>query len=192
MPVQRNIPYDSGVFSITITCTKWLPLLELVNGYDMIYSWFDLLCTQQHHILGYVIMPNHFHVMIAFHQTDQHINTIVGNGKRFMAYEIVKRLQEASHFELLKEIQNDVTPARKLKNKKHNVWEQSFDWKYCVTRRFIWQKLQYYHQNPCRGKWRLASSPVTYKHSSACYYATGQHSAYAVTNFNELNDIAFR
>ena len=35
-------------------------------------------------------MPNHLHALIAFRNTGQSINTIVGNGKRFMAYEIIR------------------------------------------------------------------------------------------------------
>lgn len=38
-------------------------------------------------IIGYVIMPNHIHVLIDFIKTHQTINTIIGNGKRFMAYD---------------------------------------------------------------------------------------------------------
>ena len=191
MPVQKNIPFDCGVFSITITCAKWLPLIEITDGYDLVYDWFSLLEGRKHHILGYVIMPNHLHAMIAFHQTDQSINTIVGNGKRFIAYEVIKRLKQKEMHKVLDELRKDVEAVRKLKNKQHDVWELSFDWKYCTTMSFIWQKLQYYHQNPCRAKWRLAANPVGYKHSSASYYATGKHSAYSVTNFNELNDINF-
>ena len=39
-------------------------------------------------------MPNHLHALIDFGNSRKNINTIVSNGKRFMAYEIVKRLQE--------------------------------------------------------------------------------------------------
>ncbi len=39
-------------------------------------------------------MPNHLHVMIDFGVSEKIFNTIISNGKRFMAYEIVKRLQE--------------------------------------------------------------------------------------------------
>lgn len=35
-------------------------------------------------------MPNHIHALISFAETGQRINTIIGNGKRFMAYEIIK------------------------------------------------------------------------------------------------------
>ena len=34
-------------------------------------------------------MPNHIHALISFVNAKQIINTIIGNGKRFMAYEIL-------------------------------------------------------------------------------------------------------
>jgi REP element-mobilizing transposase RayT len=144
-----------------------LPLIEKINGYDIIYHWFDHLKAKGHYIVGYVIMPNHVHVMIAFRQTDQSINTIVGNGKRFMAYTIVERLRQMGDIETLSLLSNEVEPERRGRKKLHAVWELSFDWKKCNTEEFIWQKLHYYHINPCKGKWELSSSPVEYIHSSA-------------------------
>ena len=41
-------------------------------------------------------MPNHLHALIVFRDMSKSINTIIGNGKRFMAYEIIKRLKERS------------------------------------------------------------------------------------------------
>jgi hypothetical protein len=41
------------------------------------------------------------HALIAFRRNDQSINTIIGNGKRFMAYEIVKRLHDRKQNEIL-------------------------------------------------------------------------------------------
>src|SRR3990170_6009330 len=101
MPVKRKITEPDGVFFITIICHQWLPLIEMTNGYDIVYNWFDHLKGKGHYINGYVIMSNHLHVLIAFRNTGQSINTIVGNGKRFMAYEIIKRLEENGETKLL-------------------------------------------------------------------------------------------
>ena len=70
----------------------WLPLFETTISYDTVYKWFDH--PDGHYMIGYVIMPNHLHALIDFGNSRKNINTIVSNGKRFMAYEIVKRLQE--------------------------------------------------------------------------------------------------
>src|SRR5665647_1318298 len=93
MGVRKQITENDGVYFITFTCYKWMRLIEKVNGYNMVYNKFDYLQKQGHFIIGYVIMPNHLHVLIAFKNTGKTINSKVGNMKRFMAYEIVKRLQ---------------------------------------------------------------------------------------------------
>lgn len=38
-------------------------------------------------------MPNHVHCILHFPSEDFDLNKIVSNGKRFMAYEMIKRLQ---------------------------------------------------------------------------------------------------
>jgi putative transposase len=48
MPVKRTIPHNSGMFSITFTCYQWLSLIDKVNGYDIIYNWFDHLKSEGH------------------------------------------------------------------------------------------------------------------------------------------------
>ena len=160
MPVKQTIPYNYGIYSITFTCYNWLQLIDIVNGYDIVYRWFDHLKQQGHYITGYVIMPNHVHVIIGFKKTYQDINTIIGNGKRFMAYVIINRLKEQGETGLLDKLTNGVEASRKANNKKHEVWELSFDWKQCLTLDFIIQKLDYFHRNPCKGKWELCVNAV--------------------------------
>ena len=84
MPVRRTIHEPQGIYFITITCARRLKLFQLTNSYDLVYNWFNYLITQGHHIVGYTIMPNHVHALIAFKNTGKNINTIVGNGKRFI------------------------------------------------------------------------------------------------------------
>ena len=64
-----------------------------INSYDLIYNWFNHLKSKGNYITGYVIMPNQVHALIGFRNTGQSINTVVGNGKRFITYEIIKRLK---------------------------------------------------------------------------------------------------
>ena len=85
MPLQHTIAYNSGIFFITFICHQWLPLTHKTNRHDIVYNWFDHLKAQGHYINGYVIMPKHVLAFINFVNTGQNVNTIVGNGKRFMA-----------------------------------------------------------------------------------------------------------
>jgi REP element-mobilizing transposase RayT len=189
MPVKRKITNPDGVYFITFTSYQWLHLIEITNSYDLIYNWFDHLKSKGHYIAGYVIMPNHVHSLIAFRNTGKSINTIVGNGKRFMAYEIVKRLEARQDMQTIELLQSAVETTDRKRNKKHEVWEDSFDRKECISNEFIEQKLDYMHENPCRGKWKLAEDPASYPHSSALFYLTGEQGLYEVFNYLALGDI---
>ena len=191
MPVKIKIAEPQGTYFITFTCCNWLPLIQLANAYDSVYKWFDFLVKNGHYIIGYVIMPNHVHVLISFKNTDQSINTIVGNGKRFMAYEIVKRLKVNGEVKLLTNLELAVSDKDKLRKKRHEVWKNSFDWKECNSNEFIEQKLNYIHLNPCQRKWNLSNTPEDYKPSSAKFYICGMQGNYPITNYLELADIEF-
>ena len=187
MSVRKKIDQSDGIFFITITCARWLQLYKITNGYHAVYKWFDYLKENGHHIVCYVIMPSHVHVLIAFTSTNTSINTIVSNGKRFMAYELVKLLQCQNQNDILIQLSDWVNATQKLQHKKHEVFEPSFDCKECYTRKFVEQKINYIHLNPCKEK--LAKIPEDYTHSSAQYYYTGMQGVYPVITYMELQDI---
>ena len=68
-------------------------------------------------------MPNHVHVLISFIQPAQSINTIIGNGKRFMAYEMIKRLEDMNESAIVQQLAANVETSRKANNKMQEVWE---------------------------------------------------------------------
>jgi len=189
MPVKKQMPFNFGIYSITYTCYNWLSLIDITNGYDRIYKSFDFLKELGHFINGYVIMPNHVHALMAFYNQNKNLNKLIGDGKRFIAYEIVNRLTASKNEKILFQLSNAVTFSDSQKGKLHEVWEDSFDWKFCDSWEMIEQKLEYIHNNPCKGKWQLAASPVEYIHSSAKFYQTGEQGIYPVTNYMELEDI---
>ena len=106
-----------------------------------------------------------------------------------MAYEMVKRLQQANEIITLEKLGSNVEAARKKNHKKHRVWELSFDWKACISIEFANQKLEYMHKNPCKGKWNLSAGMVDYKHSSAMFYTDGVQGVYPVTHIMEMQDL---
>lgn len=187
MPVRKTIPEKDGVYFITFTCARWLPLFNLTNSYNIVYNWFNVLKKAGHYIIGYTIMPNHVHTIIAFHNTGKTINSIVGNGKRFMAYSLVMALESQHQIQILHQLKDWVNKTQKLDNKQHEIFEPSFDWKECRTEKFIVQKLNYIHNNPCVAG--LCTIPEEYEHSSARFYITGEQGTYTITSFMELRDI---
>jgi REP element-mobilizing transposase RayT len=164
-----------------------LPLIHEANAYDAVYNCFDHLKKDGCQICGYVIMPNHLHVLLFHTNADKSLNQLISEGKRFMAYDIVKRLKQLGKYELLKEMQNGVEASEKAKGKKHQVFRLSFDARICIDEKMLIQKLNYIHSNPVKGKWNLASDFVEYQHSSAAFYETGQDPRNIVTHFKEVS-----
>src|SRR6185295_5025623 len=97
MPVRsQHDQLPNSIYFVTFTFFKWLPLFEKTTGYDTVYKWFDNLYSQGNLVIGYVIMPNHLHALLFFPVMPKSLNTVIGNAKRFIAYEIIKRLDSAS------------------------------------------------------------------------------------------------
>lgn len=98
-------------------------------------------------------MPNHLHILLHVRHNQSNINTILGNAKRFFAYEIVERLTEKKRYHVLRQLSDKVNPQERLRKKKHRVFEVSSDIKICYNEDIILQKLEYIHANPVSGKW---------------------------------------
>ncbi len=131
-------------------------------------------------------MPNHIHLLVYTQNSERAINNIIGTGKRFMAYEIVKRLENYKRTDLLLIMARAVTKSERKRNKKHEVFQDSMDCKEVITEKFIRQKLNYIHKNPVSGKWKLADHYLDYEYSSARFYDLGEEAKCRLYNYAEL------
>ena len=187
MSIHKVVKND-GIYFITFTCHNWLPLIERSKGYDSVYHFFELLGQKGHTITGYVIMPNHVHILLHYLGKDESLNTLIGNGKRFMAYDMLDGLRSRGEKDMLIRLRNSVQITDLQKGQKHRFWKKSFDAKICRTEKFLLQKLHYIHNNPRSGKWKLGSSTLDYLHSSAPFYFNGRQQLFAVKDYRELLD----
>jgi putative transposase len=171
MSVRINHSDESHLYFITFTCYEWLPLFNLTNSYDLVYKWFNYLKQEQQvSVTGFVVMPNHMHCMLFFPQKGFDLNNIIGNAKRFIAYEIIERLKVQGHFDILNKLTMGVSANERKKGQLHKVFQDSFDAKAIESKRFLLQKLNYIHLNPVKGNYKLAEDWRAYEHSSASFY----------------------
>jgi len=176
---------EDAIYYCTFTCFSWIHLFEITDFYNEIYNWFDMLTQKGCKIIAFVIMPNHCH-FIVFVPAKEDISKLIGNGKRFMAYEIVRRLREKSKTKLLLEMGRRVDPNELKIGKKHTVFQPSFDAKPIYSEKFLLQKLDYIHHNPVTGRWNLAKDFTQYKHSSARFYELDEEGIYPVTHYKAV------
>ena len=101
-------------------------LFEITNGYDMVYTWFAVLKRDAIEVAGYVILPNHVHCILYFPKACFNLDKILSNGKRFMAYEFVNRLEIANDMNTLAILQNALTERIRKKKQLHKVFKDFF------------------------------------------------------------------
>lgn len=176
----------SGIYFLTFTCYRWLSLIELTTTYDEVYRFFGLLNKSGHQVLGYVIMPNHVHLLLYYRAGRQPLNIGVGNGKRFIGYEIIRRLKAKKAATMLSLLQEGVSEVEKSRAKLHQLWQGTFEVKPCRTEKFILQKLNYMHANPCKGKWKLCVNGYEYPHSSAAFYEQGKRDNFLLKDYRDF------
>jgi len=188
MSTRTTHSSEAALHYITFTCYQWLSLFELCNTYDTVYKWFDFL-KEKYAIktTAYTIMPNHVHCILFFANDNYDLNKIISNGRRFIAYEIIKRLEQKGLSKILLQLKEGLTERDVKKGQKHKVFEDSFDAKPIYHRQFLLQKINYIHLNCVRGKWKLVEHWEDYEHSSACFYVKNKIDRFFPVHYEELS-----
>ena len=174
MATRKLRQKDGAVYFATFTCHQWLPLFHELNAYDVVYNWMHIAHEMGYRFLGYAIMPNHAHFVIRVPEGGT-INTVLGNGKRFMAYELIQRLAAADRQDLLVQLQQGLRPSDIARGQRHRVFATSTDLVELFSGKMIARKLNYIHANPVSKRWRLANDAVEYPHSSFAFYVRGEN-----------------
>ena len=185
MAVRKLRQKDGAVYFATFTCHEWVELFRELNAYDIVYNWMHLAHAKGYRFLGYAIMPNHAHFVIRVPEGGA-INTVLSNGKRFMAYDIIQRLSAAGRSDILARLQEGLRPSDIARGQKHRVFATSTDLIELFSGTMIEQKLQYIHANAVCKKWHLADDAVEYPHSSFAFYVRGENRLAPLTAYHEF------
>jgi REP element-mobilizing transposase RayT len=146
------------------------------------YNWMHWAHAKGFRIFGYVIMPNHVHLVI--HAPEgMSINRLLANAKRFLAYEIRDRLIRQGELALLEMLKAAVRPCDAARGQEYRVFMPSSDIRECFDEVMLLQKLDYIHTNPVKGKWMLAENYLDYPHSSAGFYERGDPTTAPVVHY---------
>ena len=117
-------------------------------------------------LIGYVLMPDHFHLLI--NPIDLNISTVIGKLKGRSASKILKHLRTRVESHVLSRLKL-IRPL--ASGQTHAVWLQDFSSIDIWNHKFIRQKLHYVHMNPVRAG--LCDHPAKRRWSS--YHAYLPH-----------------
>lgn len=159
---EKHYPYF-----ITSSIVGGLPLFMNSSVTKIV---LDALCYLQNEnkvsLYGYVIMPNHIHMIAEDEQLAQKLRSF----KSFTARTIIDSLREKNHKTFLYELK-----SKKLKNHRdseHQFWQEGLHPKQLFTPDMFNQKLEYMHFNPVKAG--FVENPVYWRYSSAINYEGGK------------------
>lgn len=154
------------IYFFTATIHNWIPLLLKDSFKDIIISSLRYLKEKELiKIYGFVIMPNHIHLIWELLEMNgkesPHSSFLKFTGHQFLMKLRSENLKFQEKFKV------------DLANKDYEFWQRDSLPIEIYTPETIFQKLEYLHKNPCKGKWMLVNSPLEYEYSSFSFYETG-------------------
>lgn len=155
---------NTGLEFFTATCLNWQNLLSEKKHKEIVMDSLQFLVRDERiWLYGYVLMPNHIHLL--WRKKDAWIDKSVQQQfLKFTAQNI--KLNLINYFpEELKNYKSTQT------DRTYHFWERR-PYKATVMNRLVLeQKLDYIHYNPVKA--RLCIEPEEYEYSSAKYYMDG-------------------
>jgi REP element-mobilizing transposase RayT len=166
------------VYFWTDTIKEWDRLLE-EDAYKniIIDCWRNLITRSKIQIYGFVIMPNHIHVV--WEMIDK-------NGKemphasfnKFTSHQFLEKIRATNNKNLSKFKETD-------SERNHRFWQRDPLAIQLNSKSKAEQKIKYIHLNPLQEHWNLANKPEDYVWSSAKFYETGHDEFQILTDYRE-------
>ncbi len=151
------------LYFFTATILNWQKLL-LPDKYKQIVcnSLKYLVENKRVCIYGFVIMPNHVHIIWSINEAHE-----LKNVQR----DFLKYVAQQIKFDLIKN-HPKVLPffESNANDRQYQFWERRAYSSKLYNRNVVEQKLNYIHNNPISKNWNLSTSAENYKYSSAAFY----------------------
>ncbi|MBS1687052.1 MAG: transposase [Bacteroidetes bacterium] len=166
-----------ATYFLTATILHWQPLL----GHDavkdiLIQEWRHRVQLGHLKIYGFVIMPNHYHMILTIpspHKPEDILRDI----HKWTSRKMIQWLKEGH--DLLASCRVDAA------DRAYQIWERNSLPVRLYTPAVFQQKLDYIHNNPLQAHWQLAAVPEDYHYSSARYYLCNEEVWDFITHFSE-------
>ena len=148
MPLRHRDLQNSGTFFITTSTYNKIVRFRKNEDFEIVLNNIEFYRIRDNiTIHGYVVMPNHLHLLLTIPESGS-ISSFVRDMKKRIAFEYFC--------------------DRNLKS--HKFWQNRFDDVYIYSEDVFRIKLNYIHNNPVKAG--FVKKPEDWKYSSANYYST--------------------
>ena len=161
---------EGHVYYITTVVYGRLPIFTRPSFIIPLYDSLNFYRYKQNFkLLGYVLMPDHVHLILwPFGSTT--VSEIMRDYKKFTSTRIIRQAEVEGIRKWLAAFQRAGSETGRSANK---VWQDSFWDVNIYSERFLRQKLNYLHRNPVRAG--LVDQPEEYVYSSYRNYVGGEN-----------------
>ncbi len=180
----RSLLSDETVFFITTTVVEHTPIFNKKCFCDILISNIKFYQRKYEFIvLGYVIMPTHFHWIISTAINKSSVSNIMRDIKKFSAWQIFDKIEKGRYNNYIEIFSN---AAKQYPDQIRKLWVTRFDDEVIRSKEMFWVKLNYIHNNPVKAN--IVLSPDEYLYSSYRNYQNNDNSIlYVDTKFASFN-----
>ncbi len=157
---------DETIFFVTTTVVRFAQVFTKDKYCDILIH--NIKHYQKHYkflILGYVIMPSHFHWIIEVKPEFGTVSDIMRDIKKYSAWDLIEALEKDHRDDLIRLFEEE---SRGYANQKRKFWMKRFDDEVIRNPEMFRIKLEYIHYNPVKAD--LVKETELYKYSSARNY----------------------
>lgn len=171
MSSKYKVYNNDNAYFVTMTVVEWADIFTRPNHKNTIVEALKF-CQKNKglQIYAWVLMSNHLHMLCRGSQT-HNLADIIRDFKKFTSQQIIKAIKEEPESRrdwLLQLFSNACAHLSRKQN--YKVWQDGYHAIETTSNKFIYQKLNYIHQNPVEAC--VVASPEEYLYSSARNYAS--------------------
>jgi putative transposase len=175
MPWRLERHYGGGdLHFITCSCYHRLPLLRSARRRDLFLQVLEQVRrTFQFVVIGYVVMPEHFHLLVS-EPNEKNLSEVMHALKLSFARRVIEQERR----------KRDTHQGKLFSSLPQRIWQARFyDFNVCTERKRL-EKLRYLHRNPV--KRGLVSSTELWRWSSFREYAFNEKGTVRLNDWSVL------
>jgi len=172
----RNIYLDDHIHFFTCSIVGFLPVLEVDPMKQLLLDSWNIY-REKYNVLihGYVIMPEHIHILL-YADMGVQIRSFIQQSLRLSAITILEKvrgLPEYKRIPILDKFKHYANGRAKYK-----IWKEQARGIPLDKEKYVVQRLNYIHENPVRRE--LVKNPLDYLYSSYRNYELDDQSVFRI------------
>ena len=170
--VKHNIKKNTSYF-LTLTVVGWVDVFTRQRHKDaLIESLRYCIKNKGLNVFAYCLMTNHLHMVVNCNEPFQ-LKDVVRDFKRHTVKTIIGQIINAPESRrewMLREFAEE--GVKNARNKTYKFWQSGNHAIELFTEKFVWEKINYIHNNPVKEK--FVKNPQEWFYSSASNYWYGE------------------